>query len=173
MNAVTTPRGVQVCRAGFTRPQDTTAYAANDLVGVNTSQAAGNSIEVPNAVGNPGDAFRIERVALRKSAISITNAQFRVHIFDRQPTWTNGDNGAGGAISALAVSDLAGHCGYVDITMDRASTTAGAYGEAAPANPITVAPLTGTSFWYAVQALAAYTPANAETFQGEFCGIRP
>ena len=24
-----------------------------------------------------------------------------------------------------------------------------------------------------VQALAAYTPANAETFQGEFCGIRP
>lgn len=173
MNAVTTPRGVQVCRAGFTRPADTTAYAANDLVGVNTSQAAGNSIEVPNAVGNPGDAFRIERVALRKSAISITNAQFRVHIFDRQPTWTNGDNGAGGAISALAVSDLAGHCGYVDITMDRASATAGAYGEAAPATPITVSPQSGTSIYFAVQALAAYTPASQETFQGEFSGIRP
>ena len=173
MNAVTTPRGVQVCRAGFTRPADTTAYAANDLVGVNTSVAAGNTIEVPNAVASPGDAVRVERVVLRKSNKSLTNAQFRVHIFDRLPTWDVGDNGAGGTISALAVADLAGHCGYVDITMDRASATAGAYGEAAPANPITVAPLTGTSIYYAVQALAAYTPVSQETFQGEFSGIRP
>ena len=173
MNAVTTPRGVLVLRAGFARPNDTTAYTANDLVGSNTSQAAANSTEVPNAVASPGDAIRIERVVLRKSAISLTNASFRIHIFDRLPTWDVGDNGAGGAISALAVSDLAGHCGYVDITMDRASATAGAYGEAAPATPITVSPLSGTSIYFAVQALAAYTPANSETFQGEFCGIRP
>ena len=57
--------------------------------------------------------------------------------------------------------------------MDRASATAGAYGEAAPTTPITVSPLTGTSIYYAVQALAAYTPVSQETFQGEFSGIRP
>lgn len=172
-SAVTTPRGVLSLRAGFTRSADTTAYAVNDLVGVNTSVAAGNTIEVPNAVASPGDAVRIERIVLRKSNKSLTNAQFRVHIFDRQPTWDVGDNGAGGTISALAVADLAGHCGYVDITMDRASATAGAYGEAAPATPITVSPLTGTSIYYAVQALAAYTPVSQETFQAELAGIRP
>lgn len=175
MNAVTTPRGVLVLRAGFARPNDTTAYTANDLVGSNTSQAAANSTEVPNAVASPGDAIRIERVVLRKSAISLTNASFRIHIFDRLPTWVNGDNGAGGTIGALKVEDLAGHCGYADITMDRAADTGkvGAYGEAVLTTPITVAPIAGTSFWYAVQATAAYTPAAQEAFLAEFGGIRP
>ena len=173
MNAVTTPRGVLSLRSGFTRPADTTAYAANDLVGVNTSVAAGNTIEVPNAVASPADAVRIERIVLRKSNKSLTNAQFRVHIFDRCPTWDVGDNGAGGAIGALAVTDLAGHKGYVDVTMDRASATAGACGVAAVSPAITVSPLAGTSIYYAVQALAAYTPASGETFAAEFEGIRP
>ena len=145
MNAVTTPRGVLSLRAGFARPNDTTAYTANDLVGTNTSVAAGNTIEVPNAVANPSDAVRVERVVLRKSNKSLTNASFRVHIFDRRPTWDVGDNGAGGVIGALAVADLDGHKGYVDITMDRASATAGACGVAAVSPAITVSPLSGTS----------------------------
>lgn len=172
--ATTTPKGVLSLRAGFIRPNDTTAYAANDLVAGSTSAVAGNTVEVPNAVGAAGDAIRIERIVLRKSAKSLTNASFRLHIFDRRPTWDVGDNGAGGAITALAVTDLDGHKGYVDITMDRASATVGAYGTGTPSGgAITVAPLTGTSIYFAVQATAGYTPVALEAFVAEFEGIRP
>jgi hypothetical protein len=171
-----TPQGVTVLSASFTRPADTTAYTANDLVAVSTSVYAYNSPAIRDGVRALGDAFRFDRVRLRKSAISLTNASFRVHIFDRVPTWGVGDNGAGGAIGALAVTDLAGHCGFVDVTMDRASATAGAYGMANPSSgAITVRPqeIEGESIYVAVQALAAYTPASAEVFTVDLEGIRP
>ncbi len=170
-----TPRGVTVHTVSFTRPADTTAYTANDLVAGSTSVAAANSPAIPDAVyADWGDGFRFDRVRLRKSAISTTNASFRVHIFDRLPVWSVGDNGAGGAITALAVTTMDGHCGYVDITMDRASATAGAYGMANPSSgAITVKPNSGTAIYVAVQATAAYTPASAEVFTVDLEGIRP
>lgn len=169
-----TPQGVAVLSVSFARPADTTAYAANDLVARQTATLAVNSPAIVNAVVMKGDAFRLDRVRLRKSAISLTNASFRVHIFDRLPTWTVGDNGAGGAIGALAVTDMAGHCGFVDVSMDRASATAGAYGMANPSSgSITVAPQDNTTIYIAIQATAAYTPASAEVFTVDIEGIRP
>jgi hypothetical protein len=170
-----TPRGVTVHTVSFARPADTTAYTANDLVAGSTSVAAANSPAIPDAVyADWGDGFRFDRVRLYKSNKSLTNASFRVHIFSALPTWDVGDNGAGGAISALAVTDMAGHVGYVDITMDRASATAGAYGMANPSSgAITVKPGTGTTIYVAVQATAAYTPVSGETFTVALEGIRP
>ena len=169
-----TPQGVAVLTAILTRPADTTQYTANDLVGRQTSVVPVNSPAIANAVVMKGDAFRLDRVRLRKSGIVLTNASFRVHIFDRLPTWTVGDNGAGGAIGALAVADMAGHCGFVDVTMDRASATAGAYGMANPSSgSITVAPQADTTIYVAIQATAAYTPASAEVFTVDIEGIRP
>ena len=168
------PQGVAVLTAVLTRPADTTAYTANDLVARQTAVVPVNSPAIVNAVAMKGDAFRLDRVRLRKSSISLTNASFRVHFFDRAPTWTVGDNGAGGAIGALAVTDMAGHCGFVDITMDRASATAGAYGMANPSSgAITIAPQADTTIYIAVQATAAYTPASAEVFTVAVEGIRP
>lgn len=169
-----TPQGVAVLTAILTRPADTTQYTANDLVGRQTSVVPVNSPAIANAVVMKGDAFRLDRVRLRKSGIVLTNASFRVHIFDRLPTWTVGDNGAGGAIGALAVADMAGHCGFVDVTMDRASATVGAYGMANPSSgSITVAPQDDTTIYIAIQATAAYTPASAEVFTVDIEGIRP
>ncbi len=108
------PQGVAVLTAVLTRPADTTAYTANDLVARQTAVVPVNSPAIVNAVAMKGDAFRLDRVRLRKSSISLTSASFRVHFFDRLPTWTVGDNGAGGAIGALAVTDMAGHCGFVE-----------------------------------------------------------
>lgn len=167
-------QNVMVLRGSFTRPADTTQYSANDLVAGSTSVVAGNTIEIPNAVQHPGEAFRIDVVRVRKSSISLTAASFRVHLFRAQPTWTVGDNGAAGAIGALqcGVSD---HIGYVDVTMDVASVTASssAYGKANPTTgSITIAPLTGTSIYVAVQALSTYTPASAEVFSIGLEGIR-
>lgn len=171
-----TPRGVTVHSVSFTRPADTNAYTANDLVGTSTSVAAANSTAILDAVYDGADGFRFDRVRLRKSNKSTTNASFRVHFFDRLPVWDVGDNGAGGAITALAVTTMAGHCGYVDITMDRASATAGAYGMANPSSgAITIKPsaVTSTAIYIAVQALAAYTPVSEEVFTVDVEGIRP
>jgi len=168
-------QNVMVLKGSFTRPADTTQYAANDLVAGSTSVLAGNTIEIVNAVQHLGEAFRLDVVRLRKTNISLTAASFRVHLFRAVPTWTVGDNGAGGAIGALAVSSMVDHVGYVDITMDRASATAsgGAYGKANPTvGSITISPIGGLSIFAAVQALSTYTPASAEVFSIEFEGIR-
>lgn len=171
---MTDVQNVMVLRGSFVRPADTTQYSANDLVAPSTSVLAGNTIEIPNAVMFPGEAFRIDVVRLRKSSISLTAASFRIHLFRAMPTWSVGDNGAGGAIGALAcgVSD---HVGYVDVTMDVASATASssAYGKANPSvGSITISPVTGTSIFVAVQALSTYTPASGETFSIGLEGIR-
>jgi hypothetical protein len=168
-------QNVMVLRGSFARPADTTQYSANDLVAGSTSVIAGNTLEIPNAVQHPGEAFRLDVVRLRKTSISLTAASFRIHLFRALPTWTVGDNGAGGAITALAVTSLSDHAGYVDITMDSASATASgsAYGKANPSTgAITVSPVVGTSIFVAIQALSTYTPASAETFSVGLEGIR-
>lgn len=171
-----TPQGVTVLSAAFTRPANTTAYTANDLVAVSTSVKAYNSPAIPNAVRALGDGFRLDRVRVRKSGNVTTNASFRLHLFDRVPTWTVGDNGAGGVITALEVADMLGHCGYIDVTMDAASAATGAYGNANPTTgAITVRPQEqdGLPIYVALQATGAYTPASGEVFYIDLEGIRP
>ena len=175
---VRTPGGITVLAGSFTRPADTTAYAANDLVGPTTNAAdASLATEILNAVSVDGDAFRIERVRLRKSSISLTNASFRIHIWRALPSFTGiGDNGAQGALTALVCASMDYHVDYIDVTMDRASSTASGYAQGvgipAVGNGIVIRPRTGTSFYVSVQALAAYTPVSGETFAISLEGMR-
>lgn len=165
-----------VLRGEITRPADTTAYAANDLVGANTSVSDTNVIEIEDAVAAAGQALRVERVRLAKSTNTTTNAQFRLHFFESRPTLGVGDNGALGALTALAVDALRYYAGYVDVTINRAgdATGDGSVGVAVPAvgTGLTVAPVSGTSIFVVIQALAAYTPASAEKFWPTIEGIR-
>lgn len=176
--AVRTPGGITVLQASFTRPADTTQYAANDLVGPTTTDADPSlAIEIPNAVFYEGDAFLIQRLRLRKSGISRTNASFRVHIWRALPTFTGiGDNDAQAAITALVCASMEHHVDYIDVTMDRASSTASGYavgiGVPAAGNGIMVRPASGTSIWVSLQALAAYTPVSGETFGIALEGLR-
>jgi hypothetical protein len=165
--AVRTPSGLIQLTATFTRPADTTVYALNDLLGINTSQNTGNAIAISSAVFVNGEALRIERIRFQKSTTGVTNASFRIHIWRDRPTFTSlGDNGAQGALTALVVDSIQYHVDYVDITMDRGSNTAAAYGVGVPSTGAgcLVRPATGTTFYLSVQALAAYTPGNAEVF---------
>lgn len=166
--------GFSVLSGSFTRPTDTNAYAINDLVGVNTSVNAGNAPAVTGAVFANGDGFRIEAVRIFKTSITLTNAQFRVWLWNDQPVFTVGDNGVFGAITAIATADIAKLVDYFDVTLDIASATAGARGRAAVriGTGLTVKPVTGTSFYYSMTALAAYAPANAEVFTAIFEGVR-
>jgi len=165
---VYSPGGFFTVSANFTRPADTTAYAQYDRVADSTSAAT--VLEFTNVARATGEAVRVERIRLRKTGTSLTNAQFRVHLFRTLPTVSANDNAAfstGGSV--LAVADIAGYVGTIDITMDK-SGTVGARGVGVPTAGTGItceaAGTSGheTSLWCVIEALAAYTPISGEVF---------
>lgn len=143
----------------ITRPSDTTAYTSGDLVANSTT--AGSVTPFSFRVGK-NKGIKLWRVALAKSAASVTNASFRVHLYSDSPTVANGDNGA---ISSTASS----YIGFIDI-----AAPATAFSNTYVANGIFVnnslaAPLYFVSdadgyIYGLLEARGAYTPASAETF---------
>jgi hypothetical protein len=149
----------------MTRPADTTAYASGDLVANSTTAGSVTGMVFPNAVRFDLECARFERIRLRKSSATLTNASFRVYLFTALPTLSVGDNAAFNSSSVLAVDDMDKLVGWFDVTMDR-SGAAGARGTGTPnAGPaLTLKPASGTSLYGLIEATAAYTPTSAETF---------
>jgi hypothetical protein len=172
---VYTPGGLFTAAVAFNRPADTAAYLAGDRVADSTSAAT--VLEFTNVARAIGEAVRIERVRLRKTGPSLTNASFRVHLFRLQPTVNVNDNGIFNASNVLALADINGYVGSVDITMDKAAVI-GARGVGVPtAGTGITAEAAGQashtlSLWAVIEALAAYTPVSGETFTLTLEGLR-
>jgi len=141
----------------ITRPADTTAYASGDLVANNTT--AGSVVPFKfDFSGRAASSTHASRAMLIKSSTSITNAAFRLHLFGSLPVVTNGDNGV------IAPTALASY-NYLGSLSGATALGGGSSGAGiqlvADAGDIwgLVSPLYGL-----LEARAAYTPANAETF---------
>lgn len=146
--------------AQFTRPADTTAYAAGDQV--TNSTTAGSFVALSFDVGRYSGAYVVIRGAkLRKSTATTTNASFRLHLFTVAPTVaTAGDN----ATFANVANTSDSYIGAIDITVGRAFSTGSAgVGMVSGRNEIIAAPV-ATTLYGILEALAAYAPGNAETF---------
>lgn len=142
----------------MTRPSDTTQYASGDLVANSTTAGSVTAMTFDNAA-RESRVLRVERVRLRKSGTSVTNAQFRVHFYNASPgTPTNGDNGA------LSTS-IANWVGSADVTIDRAGTdgSIGA-GLSLTGTPMTIKIGSNNILYALIEARNAYTPASGETF---------
>lgn len=140
------------------RPADTTPYAVGDLVANSTTAGSVTAFSFANA-SRESQVLRIERVRLRKSGASITNASFRVHFYNAAPgTPTNGDNGA-------FLTSIASWIGSADVTVDRAGSD-GAIGAGLPLTGTALTAKVGSNrtLYALLEARGAYTPANAETF---------
>lgn len=143
----------------ITRPNDTTAYASGDLVANSTT--AGSVTPFSWNVGI-FRGLKIWRVGISKSSASVTNASYRVHIYNNSPTVANGDNGALSSIRASYV-------GFVDV-----AAPATAFSDAYFANGIfTNNSLQAPLFTYVdldgylyglLEARGAYTPTAEETY---------
>lgn len=140
-----------------TRPADTTAYASGDLIANSTTAGSVTPITFKDVVRNPGAHAQIRRVRIRTSSTSVTNAAFRVHLYDASSiTCANGDNGA------WSTNQVAGYLGFVDVTVDKAFTD-GAAGMAT--TEINFCPaLTTSNILGLLEARGAYTPTSAGTF---------
>ena len=151
---ITNPSG------SFSRPADTTAYAIGDLVANSTTAGSVTPISV-TAARVAGGSFMLRRLKLKKTNVSTTNAQFRIHIYSAAAaiTCTNGDNGA------WSTNQSANYIGAFDVIVDRVFTD-GSVGMATPVVgfEMSVDLSSGTDFYALIEARAAYTPTSGETF---------
>jgi len=146
--------------AGFARPNDTTAYAAGDLVANATTAGAvvPLRIDLGNIAAVGHGMTRITRARLTKSGTSPTNANFRIHLYEAAPTPQNGDNGA------WSTDRAAGWLGSIDITSMLAFTDGCTGTGSATAGSEMFLRLAGGAIFALIEAKAAYTPAANETF---------
>jgi hypothetical protein len=137
--------------ASVTRPADTTAYASGDLVANSTTAGSVVPLSFGDITRGPGLSSRIRRVRLSKTGAGITNASFRLHLFNVLPTVSSGDNAA-----IVIATGAAGYVGQIDITAGQAFTD-GAAGQAT-----TELNIASQAIYGLIEARGAYTPASAE-----------
>jgi hypothetical protein len=160
----TTPNGFVRLSSSFTRPANTTQYAAGDLVANNTTAGSVAPLSFANAARSAGDSFRIERVRLTASSNSLTTPSFIVHFFESSPTVSVGDNAVFNTTGTLATTGSATYCGKVLVTLTMAGSD-GAVGIGTPDTGIgiTMAPQSGTTVYALIEANSTYTPTSGET----------
>jgi len=144
--------------ANFTRPSDTTAYAVGDLIANSTTAGSVVPLSFTIDPGSAGGQYLIRRLRLNKTATSITNASFRLHLYLASPIPTNGDNGAW-------LTTESTYLGAIDITMDKVfSNYSKGFGVPATGSEIAFEVPPSGIVYGLLEARGAYTPASAEVF---------
>lgn len=145
--------------SSFTRPGDTTAYAAGDLIANSTTAGSVTPFSWLTTGSRP---FVIPAIRLQKTGTSLTSASFRIHLYTAAPTvTTTGDNGVYASnvdsnakwIDSYFGAMVAGHndgCAVI-CTPDSLILRQVYFGDP-------------TTIYGLLEARAAYTPANAEVF---------
>jgi hypothetical protein len=174
IGAVTSNNALIERTASFTRPANTTAYASGDLVANNATAGSVAPLTFTTVSRNAGDAVRIERARINTSNALLTNASFRLHLFEGTPVPTVGDNGVFNASGVLATSGIDGYVGSFAITLSNSGTT-GSTGRGIPdvGNAIIATPTSGTSIFGLLEVTAAYVPVSGATFTVSIEGYRP
>lgn len=151
--------GSSVITATFTRPADTTAYAASDVVCNSTSSPA--VITFTNIAKEAGGNGYIMSARLNKSTTTTTNANFRLYLYTVAPT-PIADNAA----FTLLYANRASRIGWIDFssmnTEGTGSDSANAYVTAAGVKFTCAAD--SRNLYGVLVAKAAYAPGNAEQF---------
>jgi hypothetical protein len=144
--------------ASFTRPADTTQYAAGDLVANSTT--AGSVTPLSFALSNnAGGTVKVRRVRIGKTDTDLTGASFRAHFYTASPVAANGDNGA------YATTQHAAYLGSVDVVVGLSLTTDDVGWGAATIGAEPAARVDASATLYALlEARGTYTPASAEVF---------
>ncbi len=141
--------------ASFTRPADTTAYAAGDLVANNTT--AGSVVPLTfNFKEAGGLPIWLRSVTMRKTQASVTNANFRLWFLSASPTVTNGDNGA---IAGAFLSSVL----FEPVLLDATALLTGGGAIGSSVFDAEMLQLRAPCYML-VEAMAAYTPASGEVF---------
>lgn len=139
----------------ITRPSNTTAYAAGDVVG----DTGGSAIITLSSIGPTAGHVIIQSVSLVFSDASVPSGMggFRVHFYSASPT-AIGDNAAFDLVSG----ERANYLGYVDLPApsDLGSTL---YTQTDYTGRLVKLAAASTSLFAEIETRGAYTPASAST----------
>lgn len=146
--------------AVFTRPADTTQYAAGDVVGPVTTPAA---MSFPKAARGQAGSGKIMELLLAFDLETITTATFRLHFFNAVLT-----PAADNAAFAGVATNPASYLGYIDppILVTQAGGTLGQIRHTVNSTTTSGLPFHyqcaegGSGLWVVITALGAYTPKS-------------
>ncbi len=143
----------------FTRPDNSTAYAAAELVANSATAASVVPLLFTDTVRDNSGWGMIRKARIAKSTTTTTAATFKLHLYTASPTVANGDNGAWS-------TTISGYLGAISVATDRAFTN-GAVGDGVPTigTEINYRINGGTTLLYGLlEVTAAYAPGALETF---------
>jgi hypothetical protein len=143
----------------LTRPADTTAYAANDLIASNTTAG---SVVVPSFTAMrvaAGGASIAKLRLLSNHTANLGSVGVKVRLWSAAPTYTNGDNGA-----YAVATGAAGHLGTFTGTFEQFGDGASAalVPDAGSFDSIKLA--AGQLIYWDLQTTTAFTPQSGKTF---------
>jgi hypothetical protein len=151
------PVGGKVYRSAvtITRPSDTTAYAAGDVVG----DTSGSAIITLAVAGPAGGSVLVQSASLLFSdnAVPIGAGAFRLHLYSVAPT-AIADN----APFDLVGGDRAGYLGYVDLSAP-ADLGSSLYSQADYSGRLVQLATGSTSCYVEIETRSAFTPVSAST----------
>jgi hypothetical protein len=153
---VSVKTGMSVVSQEITRPADTTAYAANDVVGPTTTPAVGVLADLFSGNGASGYITKVRLVT--NQAANVT--PYRIYFYNAAPT-AIADNAA----SSVLYADDAKIIGYVDITN---VSQEGSGSDAAmglwTGQLAAKAAAADNDLYYVIITKAAFTPANGQKY---------
>ena len=139
----------------ITRPSNTTAYTAGDVVG----DTGGSAIIALSSIGPSGGYVLIQSVSLIFSDTAVISGMgsFRLHLYSASPT-AIADN----AVFDLVSGDRANYMGYVDLAapVDFGSSL---YTQADYPGRMVKLASASTTLYAELETKGAYTPASAST----------
>lgn len=145
--------------ATYTRVTGTTQYSSGDII---ANHATGASVTPMSFKLPSGRGFKIWRVGLLKSSTTVTDAQFRLHLYNDSPTCANGDN------SAFSTT-VSGWLGSIDIDGQNTAFSDDAKAFGVFVNNSVFAPMfiytdLDRRVYGLLEARDTYTPADSEVF---------
>jgi hypothetical protein len=147
----------------FTRPANTTAYSAGQLVANSTTAGSVTPLSWTFARVNGGNGY-VRRFRMTLSSKSITNTSFRLHLYTVLPTVTNGDGGTFLSTEANEICTMTSQVQSADpYNWQAGSDVSIGYGTPSQGNECNFVAAGGSTTLYGLlEARAAYTPGNAE-----------
>lgn len=153
------------CSATFTRPNNTTQYTSGDLIANNTTAGDVDPLEfyVPY-----GRGLRLHRAELLRSSTTVTDGQFRLHLYLDSPTPANGDNAAWS-------TTVSGYLGFIDIDGQAPAFTDDSRASGVPISNSVFAPMlivadVDQKVFGLLEARDTYTPTANEVFTVSLIG---
>jgi hypothetical protein len=142
----------------LTRPANTTAYAANQLIASSTSAG---SVVVPSfAIAISGGSAITARLRLRTNAVTgWGGVNFSINLWSVAPTYANGDGGA----YAVSIGSANWLANFLIPSLQQFGDGAIGGGGLTSANEMAIKLGSGTAIFWDLQILSAATPVSGQT----------